>query len=83
MVFGSCVIDGHRPYRGSVTSRLADQAFRVSAQLAATRMSRAVAPFIGALPWAISERRVNGVGIGDPHCPQTGKKPPPVVNPLC
>jgi hypothetical protein len=35
MVFGSCVIDGHGP-GGAVTSRLADQAFRVSAQLVAT-----------------------------------------------
>ena len=35
MVFGSCVIDGHCPI-GAVTSRLTDQAFTVSAQLAAT-----------------------------------------------
>jgi len=44
LVFGSCVIDGHLSRR-ACTSRLTDQAFTVSVQLAATTQPEGAGAF--------------------------------------
>ncbi len=82
MVVGSCVIDGHCSH-GAVTSRLTDQAFTVSAQLAATKQIRALAAFIGAPLQRRSEgEEASQEQIGDHSSPELSRISQAVVNPF-